>query len=205
MVPPPAAPEESLDDVSDEQLDFQSPGTLNLEDLIISNIEAFHSNPRTTHGFLQMFPPAEEPEPLWDHSPQFLIGDAKYCWEDSMETTEVVDDIALALLPRTLFETSDSDDSVFEPAGETELMDFAKRNGTSSTNNHFLEDNLDNDELETAYDAHDGDNDGDDEAEDPPHTDLQASSLRLRRSERSTRGSMDYSCFHNTGVRTFRK
>ena len=122
-----------------------------------------------------------------------------------METTEVVDEIALALLPRKLFETSDSDDSLFEHTRETELMDFAEKNGKSSTNNHFLEDNLDNDELETAYDAHDGDNDGDDEAEDPPHTDLQASSLRLRRSERSTRGSMDYSCFHNTGVRTFRK
>ena len=41
-----------------------------------------------------------------------------------------------------------------------QFLNFAKRNGTSSTNIHFLEDNLDNDEIEAAHDA----NDGDDEA-----------------------------------------
>ena len=118
-----------------------------------------------------------------------------------METNQVVDLIALAPLPRKLFQTSDSDDSVFEHTKETEPMNFVKRNGTSSTNNHVLEDNLDNNEIEAADDA----NDGDGEAEDPPHRDSHDSSVRLRRSERSARGQIDYSCFHNTGVLTFRK
>ena len=67
----------------------------------------------------------KEDEPLWDHSPQYLIGDARHNWEDSLETNEVDDEITLALIPRKLFETSDSDDSVFE--GTEELNTKPKR------------------------------------------------------------------------------
>ena len=28
----------------------------------------------------------EKEEPLWDHSPKFLIGDVRHHWEDSMKT-----------------------------------------------------------------------------------------------------------------------
>ena len=51
-------------------------------------------------------PVENEEEPLWDHSPEFLIGDARHHWADTMETNEVDDEIALALIPRKLFETS---------------------------------------------------------------------------------------------------
>ena len=37
-----------------------------------------------------------EEEPLWDHSPQFLIGDARHHWEDSMKTNEVDDSLILS-------------------------------------------------------------------------------------------------------------
>ena len=95
----------------------------------------------------------EKEEPLWDHSPQFLIGDARHHWEDSMKTNEVDDDIALALIPRKLFETSDDDDSVFEDGKESNsgLQILSKKNKASSTNNNFLDELSLDDDKDTSF------------------------------------------------------
>ena len=155
----------------------------------------------------------KEDEPLWDHSPQYLIGDARHNWEDSMETTEVDDEIALALIPRKLFETSDSDDSVFEGTEELnpEPRRLTKKNMASSTNNNFLEDLNDLDDENTSYEESDNreevkseENDGDDETDDQNTGNNPEGSMN-RKSERAGRRQIDYKSFHNTGVMKTRK
>ena len=120
-----------------------------------------------------------------------------------METNQVDDEIALALLPRKLFETTDDEDSVFEDA-LCEGVEASDRNGEggtrrgiiSSTNYHILEDE---DHLD------DEDNDGDDEEEDPPHDDTTGNLASLRRSERAAGRQIDYRHFHSTGALRSRK
>ena len=58
-------------------------------------------------GLLDLFPPAEEPEPEWDHSPQFLTADNHLTWDESMDVDDKIDQ---ALVQRQLFQASDSVD-----------------------------------------------------------------------------------------------
>ena len=155
----------------------------------------------------------KEEEPLWDHSPQFLIGDARHTWEDSMETNEVDDEIALALIPRKLFETSDSDDSVFEDTEELNPKpeSLTKKIRASSTNNNILEDSNDLDDKDTSHEESGNskavdseENDGDDETDDPCSDEKAEASVK-RKSERSGRRQIDYKSFHNTGIMKSRK
>ena len=37
-----------------------------------------------------MFPPVEEPEPEWDHSPEFLTADAHNTWDETIDIDEKV-------------------------------------------------------------------------------------------------------------------
>jgi hypothetical protein len=92
--PPPVIPD----------IDLPLPSTPDLESMITFNIEQF--NAQASFGLLQMFPPVDEPEPEWDHSPQFLTGDAHVTWD---ETMDVDDKVTKALEPRKLFQASDTE------------------------------------------------------------------------------------------------
>ena len=59
-----------------------------------------------------MFPPIDEPEPEWDHSPQFLTGDGHTTWDESMN---IDDKISSVVEPRQLFQTA-------EPASESAVF-----------------------------------------------------------------------------------
>ena len=73
---------------------------------------------------MQRFLPEDEPEPLWDHSPEFLANDAQNTW---VETLDTEDNLDIALAHRNLFATteslsgsltsSDSEDNVFIDPG----------------------------------------------------------------------------------------
>ena len=130
-----------------------------------------------------------------------------------METNEIDDEIALALIPRKLFETSDSDDSVFE--GTEELNTLHKRltnkNMASSTSNNFFEhlndledENESHEESDNKEEVKSEENDGDDETDDQNTGDNPEVSMN-RRSERAGRRQIDYKFFHNTGVKKTRK
>ena len=130
-----------------------------------------------------------------------------------METIEVDNEIASALIPRKLFETSDNNDSVFEDIEELNprLKSFTKQNKTSSTNNNFLEDFNDLDDEDTSHEesrsregVNSEENDGDDETDDPI-LDVKPEESVKRKSERSGRKQIDYKSFHNTGIMETRR
>ena len=130
-----------------------------------------------------------------------------------METNEVDDEIASALIPRKLFESSDSNDSVFENIEEVNPRHkrFTEQNKASSTNNNFLEDFDDLDDEDTSCEesrsrkeVNSEENDGDDETDDPI-LDVKPEESVKRKSERSGRRQIDYRSFHNTGIMKSRK
>ena len=102
IVPEPARKPEQRRTIS---IDLPLPSTPELESMIQFNIEQFSSH-QTRFGLLDLFPPVEEPEPEWDHSPQFLTNDNHVTWDESMN---VDDKVNQALVQRRLFQVSISD------------------------------------------------------------------------------------------------
>ena len=84
---------------------FALPPTPNLNSVLRFNIAQLRDRAHTSSALLQKFPPCDEPEAEWDHSPEFLISDGHYTWEDSNCADDNLD---WALQPRALFQATDS-------------------------------------------------------------------------------------------------
>ena len=94
--------------------------TPHINSLLRFTIQQRNIQDQTSSALLQRFLPEDEPEILWDHSPEFLSSDNHTTWKESLGAYEDVED---AIAPRQLFTTSesvvesltsmDSDDSLF--------------------------------------------------------------------------------------------
>ena len=81
------------------------PSTPDLDFIRVFNNEQFNANAQTSSGLVQMFPPVDEPEPEWDHSPEFLTADAHNTWDETIDIDEKVSKVTQ---PRQLFIASES-------------------------------------------------------------------------------------------------
>ena len=92
---------------------------------------------QTSAALLQRFLPEDEPEPSWDHSPEFLTEDANDTWIESLDVRENLD---YALKPRNLFAVTESiSDSLTSSDSEDNL--FTDSSATVNPNrNHMVRD-----------------------------------------------------------------
>ena len=84
---------------------FLLPKTPNLNSILRFNIAQLRDNAHTSSALLQKFPPSDEPEIEWDHSPEYLIYDGHYTWD---ETNNIDDKVEYAIQPRSLFQVTES-------------------------------------------------------------------------------------------------
>ena len=98
--------------------------TPSINSLLRFNIAQLQTRVQSSSNLLQRFMPEDEPEPLWDHSPEYLIQDGQIEWNDSLNVDQKIDhNLDEALAPRRLFHaeesisdsltSSTSDDSTF--------------------------------------------------------------------------------------------
>ena len=84
---------------------FLIPPTPSVNSLLRFQIAQLRDEAHTSSAMLQKFPPWDEPEVEWDHSPEFLVGDGHLTWD---ETNCMDDKLQSALKPRLLFQVSES-------------------------------------------------------------------------------------------------
>ena len=110
---------QGLCDLEDEEvtIDPSSPCRRNntlittptLNSVLKFNIQQLHNHIDSLQGLLQRFPPIEEPEPSWDHSPEFLHEDRHITWNDSLDVDH---DLSQTLENRQLFSSPGKDESL---------------------------------------------------------------------------------------------
>ena len=79
--------------------------TPHINSLLRFNIQQRNIQDQTSSALLQRFLPEDEPEILWDHSPEFLSSDNHTTWKESLGAYEEVED---AIAPQQLFTISES-------------------------------------------------------------------------------------------------
>ena len=83
--------------------------TPTLNSVLKFNILQLHNHIESSQGLLQRFPPIEEPEPSWDHSPEFLHEDRHITWNDSLDVDH---NLSHTLENRQLFSSPGEDESL---------------------------------------------------------------------------------------------
>ena len=83
--------------------------TPNLNSVLRFNIQQLRHQTESSHCLLQRFPPSEEPEPLWDHSPEFLTEDGHITWNESLDMEE---GLSQALKQKQLFSSPEKTESL---------------------------------------------------------------------------------------------
>ena len=98
-----------------------------LNSLLRYNIRELNTQAQSSSALLQRFLPEDEPELMWDHSPEFLAEDGQMSWTEDVDIGKDIQDIdkdlESALKPRKLFQgqdycsesltSTDSEDSLF--------------------------------------------------------------------------------------------
>ena len=83
--------------------------TPSINSVLKFDLKQLNTQVQSSNALLQRFMPNDEPEPLWDHSPEFLVQDGCITWNESLTDNQKVDrDLQLALAPRQLFQAEES-------------------------------------------------------------------------------------------------
>ena len=99
------------------------------------HIRELHEQAQSSSSLLQKFLPEDEPDLMWDHSPEFLTNDGHNTWGEGHDIDQ---ELEQAIAPRNLFQARDSPPESLTSTDSEDSLFFNNSNVFNNTSSAIL-------------------------------------------------------------------